>query len=187
MVRYDRDEIRRESNDYLDRRQDRLDGEAASAARSASVYRAIIDGNQDRARWLLDVPPAGGDIPSTYVDDESAEAEPPTAQAQLREHVLEFETAVKRSDHIRPYVAQRWIDQVRSIELTDYFGGHTIVDLVEDELGDLRIDTRPPRDIFSMSVTNEMQHMNSFDRIEGELRWMRALLDHVYRLSEEQQ
>jgi len=186
----DWDEIRRESNEWLDRRRDRLDAEASGAAHTSEVYDALQSGDQDKARWLLDVPPSGADEPSGWTGGRGfslvdiPQPEPPTAQQQLLEHATEFSRAVRRSRYIDSVTATRWTADVTLIELDDYVGGLATVDAIEAELIEVRADTRPPRDIFSMSVSNEMDHMKAFDGVETELRWLRLILEHVQRYVE---
>jgi tetratricopeptide (TPR) repeat protein len=54
---------RRESNDYLDRRDDQIDIETGMRDKSDAIYRAILDHDHSRAEWELGIVP--DDSPGT--------------------------------------------------------------------------------------------------------------------------
>ncbi len=183
----DRNEIRRQSNEALDRRIESFDTETRRIERSDDFWKTLRAGDHDKLNWMLDVPTSGSGLGELdFGTNATPKPQPvPTAQEQLHDHSSRFEAAVEASGYVDYYTAKRWMDQVRSIDLDHYAAGHVAVDQIELDLIEVRADSKPTRDIFSMSVSNEMQHMNAFDRIESELRWIRRILEHVERYVEE--
>lgn len=179
IVRDDYDERIRESNEYLERRRDAFDAETAAAARRDEFYDKLIGGDHDGLRSMFGIEPGVTDLGGERVPRRN-----PSLQDRLRRSVSDFSVTVGASRYVSRDVAERWVDEVRSLDLDEYLDGHLVIDRIEDELGDLRLETKPVRDIFSMSPSSELHHMRSFESIEYELSRIRRLLDDVKRFAE---
>lgn len=179
LVRDDYDDRIRESNEYLDRRRDAFDAEIAADVLRDEFYDRLIEGDDDGLRWMFGVEPTVVDL-----GGEPVPRRRPSLQDRLRSSVSDFSVTVGASRYVPRDVAERWIDAVRALDLNEYLDGHRTLDRIEEELGDLRLATKPVRDIFSMSPSSELHHMRSFESIEYEIRRMRRLLDDVRRFAE---
>jgi hypothetical protein len=176
----DWDDRRRESNDYLNRRDDQLRFEETQAKRTKAVYDAIHD--EDDLRLYLELgitPPDSSDVDLDDLSDYDEENRTPTAQEQFAEHSSSLRVALQFSQALPSYLTQEWINKIREIDIYKPSQGLQILDELLEGYEWASERFKPQRDIFNLAITETMRFDEEMREIKHELDWLRAILKHV--------
>ena len=175
---HDDDYRRRESNDYLNRQQDRLDFERAQRDRTSAVYDGIREKDEGKARWALDIPPA--DANSSSSRDECA-PRPPTAGEQFREHSGKLLFHLKWSEALPVMLRQEWAACIEQLDIEQPADSLAILTEVSESYQRAARDLKPHFSDLSRAMCFETQ----VPRIGHEIGWLLDILNHVLAIGRE--
>jgi hypothetical protein len=172
-----------ESNEYLDRRQDQVDWETEQRERSDEFWTAIREGDESKLRWMFDVPPA--DEAGAASNFDAAPARPPSAEEQFSEHRASLSVELELSHFLSRQFTAWYIEQLEALEVHRPDSGLVVLRVIEDDVLRALREAKPQRDVFSLSIADEMAYDEHVREVETELEWLKRILEHVQRLQQQ--
>ena len=180
MATDDFDERRRESNDYLNRRQDRLDFEDGLMRQSAAVSKAIRKKDFSRAADELGIDPSfasGTDAEDSGIA--GVRDRPQTAFGQFLTHSTRLIIQLESSRFLPNRVAQQWIRRIKQIDIFQPAIGLLEIDALYAEYMHAVEKYKPQRDVFDLAVSQTMEFEREMHRLKLDLDWIKVILKHV--------
>jgi hypothetical protein len=180
VSRDDYDDRQRDSDDYLHRRQERLDFEEMLARRHDAVYEAI------RKKEHLPTASVLGGVPSdssgVNLDDLpafEARNKPQTVYEQWLKHKTRFIIKLESSDFLPANVIQQWIRKIKQLDIFKPSRGLEEIDALYAEYTFVVDQYKPQRDVFDKVETKTIVFKNEMHDLMHELDWLKAILKHV--------
>jgi hypothetical protein len=173
----DRDDRRRESNDYLDRRDDQSSFEKTQMESTKRFYKAIRDKNDMGAYLELGIVPPDSYDPD-YLSDDHGKKRPRSGEEEFDEHADKLRLALRCSQVLPSQLTQAWWSKVRGIDVYQPAKGLEILDELLRAYELALEEFRPRRDIFNLAITESMRFNQEMGEIKFELDTLRILLRH---------
>lgn len=176
----DNDERRRDSNDYLCGRQERLDFEEMLAKRLDAVYEAIRKKNHLRSTSEIDGEPS--DPSCINMDDLpafEARNKPQTVYELWLKHKTRLIIKLESSYFLPAKVARQWIRKIKQLDIFKPSRGLEELDEIYAEYSYVVDQYRPQRDLFDVAVAKTIEFENDMHDFMHEFDWLRAILKHV--------
>lgn len=172
------DSRKRDSIDYLNRREDLITRQTIQAEQAADVFEAIADGNEARVRSILGVQPADAAV----ANDNDSNQPPPRALSgdeQFAAHADRLQLELECSTFIPGPITADWIARLGRVALAKPLDGLTILDELRADFSRAQAKYEPRPSIWDMDVTRMMAFSDEMKAIDRELKWLRNHMSSV--------
>ncbi|HEV2915308.1 MAG TPA: hypothetical protein VGX92_18660 [Pyrinomonadaceae bacterium] len=173
----DRDDRRRETNAYLDRRDDQLSFEKTQLENNEAIHKAIRDRNDPGVYLKLGItPPDSSDTDD--LSDYQEENGQRSGEEEFDEHAEKLRIALRYSQALPSRLTRAWWGRIRAIDVYQPSSGLEILDEILQAYAVAVEEFKPRRDIFNLAISETMRFDREMREIKFELDALRILLSH---------